>query len=278
MRLRRATAKSAAEKHYPLIMEDLDDLLKGVGDWTTITADLHYRAATALREAEEQARRYWLIEEDISWRPEVGIENCPSWRLLKRLLRRNTLLQKQLLKDPMISWTDESHVEQPVTVFLEAANEQLMRFSYRKFASQQEPRSLRISRILRNKGLPTLGIGWREELWVHALKWEFELWIKRIYDRLDKEDRETGDYSQRSFDTIIHLLPFPGKGTPMSQEAEEQRTTDFSLEKDWDTLVERIRDRRPSIAWNWLRMRGVTLSSHEWVRFLFDIRGLLVRL
>ena len=161
MRLRRATAKSAAEKHYPLIMEDLDDLLKGVGDWTTITADLHYRAATALREAEEQARRYWLIEEDISWRPEVGIENCPSWRLLKRLLRRNTLLQKQLLKDPMISWTDESHVEQPVTVFLEAANEQLMRFSYRKFASQQEPRSLRISRILRNKGLPTLGIGWR---------------------------------------------------------------------------------------------------------------------
>ena len=47
MRLRRATGKSAAEKHYPLIMEDLDDLLKGVGDWTTITADIHNRAATA---------------------------------------------------------------------------------------------------------------------------------------------------------------------------------------------------------------------------------------
>ena len=47
MRLRRATGKSAAEKHYPLIMEDLDELLKGVGDWTTITADIHNRAATA---------------------------------------------------------------------------------------------------------------------------------------------------------------------------------------------------------------------------------------
>ena len=153
-----------------------------------------------------------------------------------------------------------------------------MRFGYRKFASQQEPRSLRISRSLRKKGLPTLGIGWREHLWIQTLEWEFGLWIKRIYDRLDKEDRATGDYPQRSFDTIIHLLPFPDNGTPMSRETEEQQTADFSLEKDWDTLVGRIRHRRPSIAWNWLRMRGVTLSSHEWGKFLLGIRGLLVRL
>ena len=231
---------------YPILLEDVTLMLKGVGEKKSIVADLTMRANTAEKDAKDVFENYWLTPDSLLWRPAIVSTNLNiNWRLLNRIYRRNRKLRKMLYMNPIPS-------SDPVNKMTRAADEQLVEFAYTLFVSDAKQTYLKPPRRQWWWGLPLLRFGWVEDLWYETMAWEFGRWVDRIFE-------ESGSSRQATLDALSQMLPLPW------DESDQYR---WPPGYQWDKGSVR-RDRRvASVAWGWLTIRGIRLETSEWYRFV----------
>ena len=99
---------------------------------------------------------------------------------------------------------------------------------------------MRFCEWAKRTGVPTLGLGWKRELWYRMLIWEFRKWLDRIHEK--------SDYAHtRTVNTLLRILP--------------QQQPDRYGDPIWLDAPARA---EVTIAWRWLLLHGRYLDDKEW--------------
>lgn len=237
------------EELYPIFLEDVKAVLRGVGSRIAVISDLSDRAQKAKQEAVDDSNSCWLTCEDILWRPDVvEKDEHINWRYLKSLYTRKSRLRRLMMQQPIIP----SKPHDPHYRLNQAVDDQLVHYGYMLLTPDLRHSTLKLLRRLRKWWMPPIGLGWRENLWMATVQWEFEQWINRIHDK-------SGFSRRKSFMALFKLLPLP-----FDESDNDRRAVGDYFRGGGLTLHNK---QLASIAWGWLTVQGLRLDKYEWQRF-----------
>lgn len=186
----------------------------------------------------------WPSLKELMWRPETA-QRRYSWRDFDGLRKQVRDLRTELISSIKLHNESPAPASRRRLDELQKAivetSEELMRGAYSEFRLIEKPRSVSVYDWLSRNGLPTLGRGWRVQLWYRMLAWEFRQWLEHL------KDIGPGPGRARVINALMKEMPVP----------ENDRFGD----PIWDGKESGI---EVTLAWRWLHLRGRYLSDREW--------------